>query len=66
VRHTSRETKVTYLNVAVLVNQNIGRLDVPVHDIGLMNLVQNTEHVIHDYDDMVFRQLGRRIIHHLI
>lgn len=52
------ETKVTNFYGAVLVNQEIRWLDIPMHDIGRVHIVHRTERVVHNSNDMLFRNLG--------
>ena len=44
--HHSCEPKVTNHNIALRVNQEIGRFDISVDDIGRVNIAQGAETVV--------------------
>ena len=47
------ETKVTERRVAAVINEDVCRLNIPVYNIGRMQVSQGTEQVIHDNGDMI-------------
>jgi hypothetical protein len=47
------ESKVAQLNTAILVNQDVGRLEVPVHDASRVEEVNAAEHVVGQVQHLV-------------
>jgi len=42
------KTKVTYLSLAVFIDQHVGRLEIAVHHTRTVHEMQSTEQVVHD------------------
>jgi hypothetical protein len=40
-----------------MIDQNIGRLNISVHNIGRMNEIERAESVVHDCDNVAFVEL---------
>ena len=51
------EPKVTNLDVAIRVNQNIGRFKVPMHYIGWMQEIDSTQNIVKYDGDMALVEL---------
>ena len=47
------ETEVTNLDLAVRINEHIGRLEIPVDYVGRVHKVDSTEQIVQDSDDMI-------------
>ena len=48
VAHRPGDAEVHHLDVAVTGDHDVARLDVPVHDAGLVTVIQRTEHAVDD------------------
>ena len=59
--HAASEAKVAYLNGAVVVDQNIARLEVSVDYFGLVEVVETAQNVVHDRFDLSFLQVLARL-----
>ena len=46
---TPRQPKITYLDFTVLCYKNIGTFDITVHNVGLMDKRNGTQHVVNDF-----------------
>jgi hypothetical protein len=46
IRKAPRKPKVTYLGDTVRVKEDVGRLKVPVHDVGFMDEAQRTQSAV--------------------
>lgn len=54
------EAKVTDLQVAVLVDENVGRLQVPVDDASRVNILEAAENLVEEVLDELLLQWSRR------
>lgn len=54
--HGSREPEVAEPYAAVMVDQDVGRLNVPMHDACRVQEVHGAEHIINEIDNMVWRE----------
>ena len=52
-RTLSCKAKVTKLSAAIIVNQNVGWLNVSVHDVGGVQVIQRAQKIVHDDGDVL-------------
>ena len=57
-RYSPRKAKVTNFNLAVSINENIGRFDISVHDAGRVDKVQCTKGIVQYDQDVFLRKLN--------
>ena len=57
LRQSSGQSEVTYLDVALLINQNIGRLQVAMNNVLRMEEPHGTEQVVNYQINVVWRHL---------
>jgi hypothetical protein len=62
-REASREAEITNLNVAIVVDENIGWLEIPMNNIGRVDRVYRTEEVIQDSNYVLFLNFNFLAIH---
>lgn len=48
-----RETKITYLDITVLVNQDVRRFDVSMHHIDPVEEIDGAQEVVYDSDNVI-------------
>lgn len=76
LRSLASQPKVAQLGPAIVVDEDVGWLDVPVHDVGRVQVVQRAEDVVHDDLDVLLAevqglvvtqqlpQVGLLVVHH--
>ena len=57
-RKASREAKITNLNGAIVVDEYIGWLEIPMNNVGLVDRVYRTEDVIQDSNYVRFFKIN--------
>lgn len=59
IRERAREAEVAQPYVALVVNQNVSRLEVAVDDVGRVKLFEGAKQVVEDDDEVVLFELTR-------
>lgn len=57
LRSLPREPEVTKLSPTIIVNQNVGRLDVPMENVGGVQVVQRADNIVHYYLDVLLAEV---------
>ena len=57
LRSATSQSEVTEASSAVVVNEDVGRLDISMHDIGRVQIVNRAEDIIHDYFDVLISEV---------
>ena len=56
--HGSSHSEVTDLDLALIIHENIGWLQVSVNDIGRVHEVYSTEQIVHNVFEMILTKLN--------